>query len=145
MRMIGDPSVGRVTIRFEVANSDDLDRVRHGTLSPNKVRRVIIEGVVDSGAAKFVLPKSVADQLGLIPSRKVRVRYADGRTGLQAMASGAHVTILGREGDFTAIVEPKRKDALLGAIVLEDLDLLVDCTNTRVIPRDPRIQTFEIE
>jgi hypothetical protein len=37
---------------------------------------------------------------------------------------------------FTAIVEPKRATALIGAIVLEDLDPLVDCTNQRLVPRD---------
>jgi hypothetical protein len=35
--------------------------------------------------------------------------------------------------------------ALIGAIVLEDLDLLVDCTAKRVLPRDPRGAIYEIE
>jgi hypothetical protein len=42
-------------------------------------------------------------------------------------------------------VEPRRRTALIGAIVLEDLDLLVDSTNECLIPRDPRIKTYEIE
>jgi hypothetical protein len=37
----------------------------------------------------------------------------------------------------TAIIEPKRETALIGAIVLEYLDLLVDCTAQKVVPRDP--------
>jgi hypothetical protein len=43
------------------------------------------------------------------------------------------------------VVEPKRETALLGAIVLEDLDLLVDFQNERVVPRDPSGAIFEIE
>ena len=35
--------------------------------------------------------------------------------------------------------------ALIGAIVLEDLDLLVDCTNQRLVPRDPKYVVSEIE
>jgi len=50
-----------------------------------------------------------------------------------------------RHGTFTAIVEPKRETALIGAIVLEDLDLLVDCQKQRVVPRDPRGAVYEIE
>jgi hypothetical protein len=42
-------------------------------------------------------------------------------------------------------VEPDRDTALIGAIVLGDLDLLVDCKNQRVIPRGPRIAIYEIE
>ena len=41
-------------------------------------------------------------------------------------AEGAYVELNGRHGTFSVIVEPKRKTALIGAIVLEDLDLLVD-------------------
>lgn len=35
-------------------------------------------------------------------------------------------------------IMPKREDALIGAIVFEALDLLVDCKRQRVVPRDPR-------
>jgi hypothetical protein len=44
-----------------------------------------------------------------------------------------------------AIVEPARESALIGAIVLEDLDLLVDCANQRLVPRDPNQIISEIE
>lgn len=144
-RIIGGDGVGRVSLTFEVANAGDVFKVKEGTLEPDKVRRVTIRGVVDSGAAKFVLPKSVADQLGLPRGQKVKVRYADGRTATRETASGAHVTLLGREGDFTAVLEPKRTEALIGAIVLEDLDLLIDCQNECVVPRDPRGAVYEIE
>jgi hypothetical protein len=52
---------------------------------------------------------------------------------------------LGRHGVFTAVVEPKRESALIGAIVLEDLDFVVDCTTQRLVPRDPRYVVSEIE
>ncbi len=78
-------------------------------------------------------------------TNKVRVRYADGRSAKRTLAQGAFVTLLGRDGIFTAIVEPNRKDALIGAIVLEDLDLLVDYTHQRLVPRDPKIAVYEIE
>jgi hypothetical protein len=51
---------------------------------------------------------------------------------------------LGRDGVFTAVVEPKRRTALIGAIVLEDLDFLVDCTQ-QLVPRDPRFVVSEVE
>jgi hypothetical protein len=39
----------------------------------------------------------------------------------------------------------RRETALVGAIVLEDLDLLVDCVDQRLVPRDPSGPTYEIE
>ncbi len=46
---------------------------------------------------------------------------------------------------INAVVEPDRESALVGAIVLEALDLLVDCTHQRLVPRDPRYVVSEIE
>ena len=53
--------------------------------------------------------------------------------------------ILGRKNTFTAIVEPGRADALIGAIVLEALDMVVDCRTQSLHPRDPKHIIAEIE
>ena len=53
--------------------------------------------------------------------------------------------LLGRDGIFKAIVEPDRKDVLVGAIVLEDLDFVVDCITQKLQPRDPDRIISEIE
>jgi hypothetical protein len=61
------------------------------------------------------------------------------------LAKEVYLQLLGRDSVFTAIVEPNRRKALIGAIVLEDLDFLVDCTQQRLVPRDPRFIVSEIE
>ncbi|MBI1917138.1 MAG: clan AA aspartic protease [Planctomycetes bacterium] len=145
MRSKGANGVGRFNVEFEVANYGDIELARRGLLKPNQVRRQMIHGVVDSGAARFVLPGAVVKQLGLAITGKVRVRYADGRRATRPAAQGAYVKILDRDSTFTAVVEPKRETALIGAIVLEDLDLLVDCQQQRLVPRDPHGAIYEIE
>jgi clan AA aspartic protease len=137
--------VGRFRVDCEIANYGDVEAAARRKLAPNQVRRITIPGVVDSGAARFVLPSSAVKELGLRLSGKTRVRYADGRSAVRNIAQGAFVTLEGREATFTAIVEPKRDTALIGAIVLEELDLLVDCTHQRLVPRDPRYPIAEIE
>jgi predicted aspartyl protease len=141
----GANGVGRFSVEFEVANDDDLALVRRGLLSADKVRRQRIAGVVDSGAAKLVLPQALVKQLGLPEGDKISVRYAEGRRAERRQAEEVYVELLGRHGTFTAIVEPRRQTALIGAIVLEDLDLLVDCQRQRLVPRDPSGPIFEIE
>jgi predicted aspartyl protease len=138
--------MGRFSVDLEIANYQDVVRAADGLLDPAKVRRKTIRGVVDSGAAMMVLPQSVAKELGLpIRKGKVKVRYTDGRRGMRNEAGPAQVTLLGRDNVFTAIVEPKRDSALVGAIVLEALDLLVDCTKQRLVKRDPDFVVSEIE
>jgi predicted aspartyl protease len=145
MQSQGATGVGRFSVELEVANYGDLSLMQRGVLPPDQVRRETIQGVVDSGATKLVLPQALVKRLGLPLGDKIQVRYADGRRVEREGAEGVYVQLLGRHGTFTAIVEPRRKDALIGAIVLEDLDLLVDCTAQRVVPRDPRGAIYEIE
>ena len=137
--------MGRFSVEFEVANYRDLVQMQQGTLKPAKVRRVTIRGVVDPGATRLVLPKAVVKKLGLPTKRKIKVRYADGRTGTRDLVDDAYVEIQGRYDSFSAVVEPKRTSALIGAIVLEDLDFVVDCTLQKLVPRDPRFIVSEIE
>lgn len=145
MKTRGGNGVGRVSIEFEVANYGDLVLAQRGVLATNEVRRMRVMGVVDTGAAKLVLPQEVVKQLGLPLGDKINVRYADGRKAQRREAEGAYVELLGRHGTFSVIVEPRRTTALIGAIVLEDLDLLVDRQRQRVVPRDPRGAVYEIE
>jgi hypothetical protein len=93
----------------------------------------------------FYKSRVLVELLGLVLGDKIKVRYADGRGAERREAEGVYVELLGRHGTFTAVVEPRRKTALIGAIVREDLDLLVDCQKQRLVPRDARGPIFEIE
>ena len=61
------------------------------------------------------------------------------------MVGGIQLNYLDRSSVFNAIVEPDRESALIGAIVMEDLDLIVDCTRQTLAPRDPKQIVSEIE
>ncbi len=139
----GANGVGRFSVELEVANYGDITLLQRGLLPPDQVRREMIQGVVDSGATKLVLPEAVVKRLGLPLGAKVKVKYADGRRAQRQEAKGVFVKLLGRDGTFTAISEPKRETALIRAIVLEDLDLLVDCSTQRVVPRDPAARSMK--
>jgi len=145
MRTRGVNGVGRFSVEFNVANNEDLVRAKDGTLPRDRVRRMTISGVVDPGAAMLVLPQAVVKQLGLPLGDKIKVRYADGRRAQRREAEAAFVELLGRHDTFKALIEPKRDTALIGAMVLESLDLLVDTRRQRLIPRDPHGPIYEIE
>jgi predicted aspartyl protease len=137
--------VGRFSVDFEIANNDDLALVRRGLLPLGEVRRGTVTGIVDGGAAMLVLPEAIVKQVGLPLGEPIQVRYADGRGAQRRQAEGARLTLLGRQGTFSAVVEPRRKTALIGAIVLEQLDFLVDSTKQCLVPRDPKGPIYEIE
>jgi len=144
-RILGDNGVGRFSVEFEVANNDDMAAARRGDLDADKVRRLKIQGLVDPGASHLVLPEAVAKKLGLESPNKVKVRYANNHMAMRSQAEGVYLEILGRHSVFRATLEPKRSSALIGAIVLEDLDFLVDCKKCRLVPRDPNFVISEEE
>ena len=141
----GASDVERFSVEVKLANYRDVVRGEEGTLAADDVRRLTAPGLVDSGATRLVLPQTIVEKLGLPLGKKIKVQHADGRTAQGHLVEDVFLELLGRHSTFRAIVEPKRTTALIGAIVLEDLDLLVDCTGERLVPRDPRSEISVIE
>jgi predicted aspartyl protease len=129
--------VGRFSVEFDVINHQDVVGAKLGVIPPEKIRRAHLSGVVDTGAARLVLPSSVVAALGLPETGQITVRFADGRRDQKAVVGDVQVEIQNRSSVFTAVVEPGRTDALIGAIVLEELDFVPDCTAQVLVPRDP--------
>jgi predicted aspartyl protease len=137
--------VGRFTVEFELTNYRDAHLADAGALPKEAVRRMRLSGVVDTGATRLVLPQDAVTALGLPLAGMTSCRFADGRREEREVVADAYVEIQGRSGVFKAVVEPGRRDALIGAIVLEDLDFVADCVTQRLVPRDPRGIFTEID
>jgi predicted aspartyl protease len=143
--MLKRAEMGRVTVDFVAANNRDVVSLADGDRVLDHVKHLVVSGVVDSGAMRLVLPQRVVDGLGLKVDGETMVRYADNRREKRRMVSNVWLELLGRHSVFTAVVEPNRNDALIGAIVLEELDLLVDCPTQSLYPREPDSTLTEIE
>ena len=129
--------MGRFSVDLLLANKRDMILAQEGSLPADKIRKVQCRGVVDPGATWLVLPEAIVNQLGLPSAGEVQVRYADHRTVKRPRVEDCWLQLQNREGTFSASVEPDCTDALVGAIVLEELDFLVDCTTQTLHPRDP--------
>jgi predicted aspartyl protease len=134
----GKQHVGRFSVEFEVVNHQDVVAANLGVIPPEHIRRIRLSGVVDTGATRLVLPASVVTALGLPQTGQITVRFADGRQDQRTVVGDAQVEIQNRSSVFTAVVEPGREDARIGAIVLEELDLVPDGTAHALVPRDPK-------
>jgi|SRR4029450_6719262 predicted aspartyl protease len=140
-----NPMMGRVTVEVELRNHSDSILAERGQLAPEKVRKATVSGVVDTGAAQLIVPGRIANELGLRQIGEASVRFADNRRENRAVVKDVGLYLLGREATFNAVVEPNRDDALIGAIVLEALDFVIDCPGQKLVPRDPDRIVAEIE
>ena len=141
----GTQKVGRFSVELELSNHEDVILAKKGIIPAAKIRRVTLLGLVDTGASRLVLPQRVVKQLGLEPSGTVKVKYADGRQVVRPTVDDVEVELLGRRNVFSASVEPRRQTALIGALILEDLDFLVDPLKMKLVPRDPKMIISEAE
>lgn len=124
---------------------DKVTKVKFTNLfDPSKT--VQLEAVIDTGAAMVVLPQALVDQLGLRKVRETKVRYANNKTELKSVYGVVSVQIGGRTGNFDVLAEPEGSQPLIGQVVLEVLDLVVD-PRTRTVtpnPMSPEMPMVEI-
>ena len=136
--------MGRIPVNLKLTNRADVILAKEGLLSPEKIRRTTVPGVVNTRVLRLVIPETVAEQLGLPEMEDVGVRYPDGRRATRTIVGNMSLELLGREFSFGAIAEPDRATAVIGRMVLDTLDLVVDCDDQRLYPRDPNGITVEI-
>jgi hypothetical protein len=144
IRSIGDPKKGLFAIDLQIENCHHLDEVRLGFRAPERVRRAHVKGVVNADVCRLTLPARIVKQLGLRVTGKIGVRGRHGRITVRKTAYGASITLLGREGTFTAIIDPDCETAVVGWFVLQELDLLADYNHKRLVRRDPRYRIVEL-
>ena len=139
--------MGEVKVKVELENYDDRAVARRGLLAEDQVRRERVDIVVDSGAVMLVLPQDLVEALGLPTLRKAIVTYADERKEERNVAGVVSVKVAGRSVETSCVVGPPGSEPLLGQIVLEEADLLVDCANHRLIPRpeSPYLPTLKVK
>ena len=103
-----------------------------GQFDASQVHRYETEALIDTGAVQSVIPSAVADRLGLMRLRRTDAQYADGRIEEVDLAEVVIIEMLGRQIEITPMVLGEH--VLLGVMVLEGLDLMVDCHSNRLVP-----------
>jgi len=125
--------MGRTTEKVNVKNIVDMFGVASGALDPSKVRTADVPGLVDTGAAYLCLPPSVIQQLGLLYSHSARVRTANGAV-VRRIFRGAEITIRERNIEMAVMENDEGTPNLIGYLVLEALDFVVDPKGESLMP-----------
>jgi clan AA aspartic protease len=124
--------MGEVRVKVMLTNGVEEALVRRGLLAADQVRSYEANALVDTGAVRSVLPVQVVQHLGLRIARKTRATYANDSSEDVDVSEMAGIDIIGRRTSEEMLV--LGSEVIIGQTVLESLDLLVDCTNHRVIP-----------
>lgn len=120
-------AMGRTVVEITIKNSGDLLLARKGHIAPDKVRSLKIQALVDTGAARLCLSKELIEQLGLSFVEESRVDTAKGITKVKRYTD-AWVTIMDRSCPADVLEIESKTSAVVGYLILEALDLVVDPT-----------------
>ena len=119
----------RHTTEIKLANLKDIILAEAGIIKPEEIRQITVEdAIVDTGATRLSLPKSLIEQLGLAPVGHTRARTTNGVVN-RTIYSTIKFTVLERSGTIEVTELPEDVPVLVGHIVLEMLDLCLDIRN----------------
>ncbi|WP_449417582.1 clan AA aspartic protease [Phormidium nigroviride] len=137
LELDGIKKMGAVRTQVKLTNAVDDELVHRGLLAPRLLRVCETEGLVDTGAVNLVIPAEIVQQLGLRILGQQLVKYADSRQESVGVTGPVIIECEGRKTIEDALVTGD--EVLIGQVVLEKLDLLVDCKNQRLMgnPANP--------
>ncbi|MFZ5503781.1 MAG: clan AA aspartic protease [Pseudomonadota bacterium] len=103
------------------------------------LEEISASAIVDTGALHLCIPEHIAIQLQLKARSQREVQTADGKSHMVDYVSPVSISMLGRECVTGALVIGNQ--VLLGAIPMEDMDLIIEPARLRVSvnPLSPNI------
>jgi predicted aspartyl protease len=122
--------------RFEkimIKNFVDIAMHSKGIIKEAEIRTIETEALVDTGAAYLCLPPGDIEKLGLVHSTIKEVTTANGKVN-RRIFYGAVIIIKDREIQMQIMENSVGTPPLIGYLVLEAMDFLVDSKSQRIIP-----------
>ncbi len=117
--------MGLVYADIELINGYDLENANRKIIGEEEVKRIWVNALVDTGALMLCINESVQEQLQLPVDEKRKAETADGRIVGCDVVKGVELRFKNRKTTCRAMVLPGDCEVLLGAIPLEDMDVLI--------------------
>lgn len=137
----GVNEMGLVYAEIDLISVDDLVLHRRGFLDESRIKQVRVNALVDSGAYSLSINETVRAELDLPFIEKQFVRLADETLIEIEVVGPVEVHFDNRSTTVRAIVLPGDAAVLLGSIPMEDMDVLIDPRQQKLVvnPKHPYV------
>jgi clan AA aspartic protease len=115
-----------VYTEITLVNDVDTCNVELGYIKEDEIRQMTAQAIVDTGAWTVVINEETREKLGLHDKGYGEATLADGQKGEYPMAGPLEIRWKNRHMICEALVLPDAPDILLGALVLEHMDLTIN-------------------
>lgn len=139
--------MGLVYADIELINSEDVAMARRNIIGEDEIKRFPVNILVDTGALMLVINENIMEQLQLPVVGTRTAQLADWRILECNLAGPVDIRFKNRSTTCRAIVLPGDVEPLLGAIPLEDMDVLIDPQRQQLIvnPEHPYLAQVKIK
>ena len=114
-----------VHAEIEIINGGDLEMVRRNFLDQDDVKRMTVTMLVNTGAYNLCINEDIQEQLQLPVVEKRKGMLADGSIREYDVVDNVQLRFKNRATTCRAMVLPGSSEPLLGAIPLEDMDVII--------------------
>lgn len=114
-----------VYVDIELANDGDCEMVRRGKMDIDEVRRIPINVMVDTGSFSLAINENIQKVLQLSVVGQQKLTLASGEVVCYDVVSNVEIKFKNRSCSCRAVVLPGCSEPLLGAVPLEEMDLIV--------------------
>jgi clan AA aspartic protease len=117
--------MGLVYADIELINGGDLELARRGYIDKDEVKRMWVNALVDTGSYMLAINENIQEQLQLPVVEKRKAQLANGHIVEYDVVAPVEIRFKNRQTTCRAMVLPGDSEPLLGAIPLEDMDVLI--------------------
>ncbi len=117
--------MGVVYAEIELINGDDLALVRRKLMGEDEVKRIYVSMLVDTGSVYMCINENIQEQLKFPVLEQRKGQLANGHIVEYDVVGPLEVRFKHRSCSVNALVLPGDNEPLLGAIPLEDMDVLI--------------------
>jgi clan AA aspartic protease len=139
--------MGLVTTEIELINGGDLEMVRRNLMDKDEVKRMWVTALVDTGAIMLCINEHIQAQLQFPVVDKRKAQLANNEIVECDVVAPVEIRFKNRSTTCRAMVLPGNSEVLLGAIPLEDMDVIINPQRQELIvnPEHPYFAQMKIK
>ena len=136
-----------VYAEVELINGEDLSDARRFRIGEEEIKRMSVNILVDTGSYMLAINESIQEQLQVPFFEKRTMQLADNRIREYDVVSPIELRFKIRRVVCSAVVLPGDAEPLLGAIPLEEMDVLIHPTRQELIinPDHPYLAQLKLK
>ncbi len=125
--------MGRTIEKLILKSYIDIAKASEGIINKSQIRTVEIDAIVDTGSTFVCISREDIEKIGLPFRNNVNIKTANGIASRRTF-KGAEIELKDRSIVMDILENDDNTPALIGYLLLEALDFVVDPKSQRVIP-----------